>query len=441
MFEIGQRFVKPEARVSMLHHHYQSDSFLAGIDLSDLYDAVQGVRDLLGTALKATGAQRVVLASIKPGAILIEAEGCTEGDQTNVRIHPRVFLEDDPPRAIVEIVASSRAPLALDDLNVLYQSNEPLRHSVSSPQSLLCLPVIHVQAVTGAILLIGDSTSQLTLADRYALGTMAKDALMLLGQPDYFEVRQNSGSATIRAEIALDSIRQEIGEVLRVDHLDAGEGNRTPRLYDRLYALLGQPESGVRWLKPSEPPREKDNSMLWRVVSDTTRTLRLIGEFRELISGSRTRRGGFDLNEVVIESLAALGPRLRQTKVRAKVQNFLTGASLVAGDRMLVSQAIRQALNNSVDAMSGIDDRDRVLSVRCDRIGAESIGLEISDTGSGMEGEAERLFTAFYTTKPERLGLGLALIRLIFELHNGTATVEPNVPFGLTFRATLPMCN
>ncbi|MDQ7982372.1 ATP-binding protein [Paraburkholderia sp. SARCC-3016] len=425
----------------MLHHHYQNDSFLAGIDLSDLYDAVQGVRDLLGTALKATGAQRVVLASIKRSAILIEAEGFTESDQTNVRIHPRVFLDDDPPRAIVEIVANARAPLALDDLNVLYQSDEPFSHSVSSPQSLLCLPVIHVHAVIGAILLIGNSTSQLTLADRYALGTMAKDSLMLLGHPDYFEVRQNSGSANIRAEIALDTIRHELGEALRVDHLATSEGDRVPRLHDRLYALLEQEASGVRWLQPSEPPREKDNSTLWRVVSDTTRTLRLIGEFRELIDGSRTRRGVFDLNEVVIESLASLGPRLRQANVRAKVQNFLTGESLVAGDRMLVSQAVRQALNNSVDAMSGIDDRDRILSVRCDRIGAESIGLEISDTGSGMEGEAEKLFTAFYTTKPERLGLGLALIRLIFELHNGTATVEPNVPFGLIFRATLPMCN
>jgi signal transduction histidine kinase len=425
----------------MLHHHYQNDSFLAGIDLSDLYDAVQGVRDLLGTALKATGAQRVVLVSIKRSAILIEAEGFTESDRANVRILPRVFLDDDPPRAIVEIVANTRAPLALDDLNVLHLSSEPFGHSLSSTQSLVCLPVMHVQAVIGAIVLIGNSTSQLTLADRYALGTMAKDALMLLGHPDYFEVRQNSGNAIIRAEIALGTIRQEIGEALRVDHLDAGEGDRAVRLHDRLYALLEQPESGVRWLKPSEPPREKDNSMLWRVVSDTTRTLRLIGEFRELINGSRTRRGAFDLNEVVIESLASLGPRLRQTNVRAKVQNFLTGESLVAGDRMLVSQAVRQALNNSVDAMSSIDDRDRILSVRCDRIGAENIGLEISDTGSGMEGEAEKLFTAFYTTKPERLGLGLALIRLIFELHNGTAMVEPNAPFGLTFRATLPMCD
>jgi signal transduction histidine kinase len=425
----------------MLHHHYQNDSFLADIDLSDLYDAVQGVRDLLGTALKATGAQRVVLVGIKRSVILIEAEGFTAGDQTTLRIHPRIFLEDDPPRAVVELVANARTPLAIDDMSVLYQRNESSGHSVPRTHSLICLPVVYLQTVIGAVLLIGNGTSQLTLADRYALGIMAEHALMLLGHPNSFEVRQNTGSAMIRAEIALGAVRQDIGTALRFDHSDVGEAARPSHFHERLHALLEREESGVRWLRRSEPPREKDNSMLWRVVSDTTRTLSLIAEFRELINGSPARRGSFDLGEVVIESLAALGSRLRQANIRANMQDFLTGESLVSGDRMLVSQAVWQALNNSIDAMADIDDRDRILSVRCDRIGAASIGLEISDTGTGIDGEAEKLFTAFYTTRPEKLGLGLALIRLIFELHNGTVMVEPNVPFGLTLRATLPVCS
>jgi len=423
----------------MLNHHYQSDTFLAGLDLSDLYDAVQGARDLLETALAATSAQRVVLVSINRSTVLIEAEAFAANDQMNVHIHPRVFLEDDTPRAIIEAVAKSRAPLAVDDANVLYQHSSPY---ASPAYSMICLPVIYSRAVIGAILLTGQNMNRLTAADRYALEVLAEQTLILLGHPDPFEARQNPCSAEVRAKIALNTAQEEIGAVLRFDRLNGREALARPSdFHERLGSLLQRADSGVRWLDRGVPPRERDGSMLCRVLNDATRTISLIAELRELLNGSHGRRRGFDLNEVVLESLASQGTRLRHANVHADIQSLRIGQSLVFGDRLLVSQAISQALGNAIDAMADIQDRQRILSVRCDKTDAADIRLEISDSGTGAEGGLENLFTAFYTTKPEKLGLGLALTRLIFELHNGTAMIKPNFPHGLTFRATLPARN
>jgi signal transduction histidine kinase len=304
---------------------------------------------------------------------------------------------------------------------------------------MICLPVIFSRAVIGALLLTGEGMNRLAAADRYALEVLAEQALVLLGHPDTFEARQNACSAEARAKIALNTVQQEIGAVLRFDYLSGKEWVAHPADFQaRLGALLERADSGVRWLERGIPPRDREESMLCRVLNDATRTISLIAELRELIHGSPARRRSFDLNEVVLESLASQGTRLRLTNVHADIQSLRVGESLVFGDRLLVSQAISQALGNAIDAMADIQDRERILSVRCDRTDAADIRLEISDSGTGAEGGLENLFTAFYTTRPEKLGLGLALIRLIFELHNGTVMIKPNFPHGLVFRATLP---
>jgi len=419
----------------MLNPHHQNDTILAGIDLSELYDAAQGARDLLETALAATGAQRVVLVSIKRNTVLIEAEAFASGDPLNVRIHPRVFGEEDTPRAIIEAVARSRTPLAIDDLNALYPRSSPY---APPPHSMLCLPAVCSRSVIGAILLTGEGIGRLTPADRYALELMTEQALLLLGHPDPFEARQNASAAAARAKLALDTVQQEIGAALRFDSINATGATRPSDFQARLSSMLERADSGVRWLDRGSPPAQRDGSALWRVLSDTTRTLKLIAELRELLNGSAARQGRFDLNEVVLDSLASHGTRLRHVNVRIDTQHLHAGELPVFGDSLLVSQAVSQAFSNAIDAMADIRNRERILAVRCERTDTADIRLEIADSGTGAEGELEQLFTAFYTTRPEKLGLGLALIRLIFELHNGSVMIEPNFPHGLIFRAILP---
>jgi signal transduction histidine kinase len=104
-----------------------------------------------------------------------------------------------------------------------------------------------------------------------------------------------------------------------------------------------------------------------------------------------------------------------------------------------LQQVFLNLVNNAVDAMRGITDRESVLRIASRFSATSGVGLIVSDTGTGIAVDAvERIFDAFYTTKPNGMGMGLAICRAIVEAHGGTLTVSPEVPFGSAFRFSLP---
>jgi signal transduction histidine kinase len=104
-----------------------------------------------------------------------------------------------------------------------------------------------------------------------------------------------------------------------------------------------------------------------------------------------------------------------------------------------LQQVFLNLLNNAADAMRGLSDRDAVLSITSRFSNAKGVELTISDTGMGIDpSHTERIFDAFYTTKPNGMGMGLAICRSIIEAHGGTLSVSPKLPFGSMFRFNLP---
>jgi signal transduction histidine kinase len=90
--------------------------------------------------------------------------------------------------------------------------------------------------------------------------------------------------------------------------------------------------------------------------------------------------------------------------------------------------------------MSGIEGRPRVLSVVTADDGPGTLRVEVRDTGPGVDpARAQQLFDAFYTTKPEGIGMGLAISRSIIEAHGGRLSVVPNEPNGAAFLVSLPL--
>jgi transcriptional regulator with GAF, ATPase, and Fis domain len=224
--------------------------------LAALYGVVQGVRDALATALETMGAQHILLVSIKHGSILIEAEGSAVADQTDVRIQPRKFLEDDITCAIVEMVAKAETPLAIDDVKVLSPHSATFTSLSTHANSLICLPVKLSRNVIGTIILIGKNASQLKLADQRALEAKAKELIVCIRYPFCTEKMQKICDAVIRAEFALDSVRQEMRAVLRGDQCSKGEPVRSVDIYTTLSAMLEREESGFRWLRSKAHPED-----------------------------------------------------------------------------------------------------------------------------------------------------------------------------------------
>jgi signal transduction histidine kinase len=95
---------------------------------------------------------------------------------------------------------------------------------------------------------------------------------------------------------------------------------------------------------------------------------------------------------------------------------------------------------NAIEAMSGVSGRPRDLTIVSGADDADNMFVEVRDTGPGLDPEKrDRLFQSFYTTKPDGIGMGLAISRSIAEAHGGRLSAAPNKPHGAVFRLTLPV--
>jgi signal transduction histidine kinase len=111
----------------------------------------------------------------------------------------------------------------------------------------------------------------------------------------------------------------------------------------------------------------------------------------------------------------------------------------VLGDRVQLQQVILNLVINGIEAIGKSRDGERVLAVRSSRDESDNLIVAVRDTGAGIEPETvERLFDAFFTTKQDGMGMGLAISRTIIESHGGRLWATSNSPKGAVFQFQLP---
>ena len=115
------------------------------------------------------------------------------------------------------------------------------------------------------------------------------------------------------------------------------------------------------------------------------------------------------------------------------------GLSPVQADRIRFQQVVLNLIINATEAMAGNGDGSRELLIGTGKVESEGVFVTVADSGPGLPpGSFERLFEAFYTTKPNGLGMGLPICRSIIEAHGGRMWATPNAPHGAIFQFTLP---
>ena len=110
------------------------------------------------------------------------------------------------------------------------------------------------------------------------------------------------------------------------------------------------------------------------------------------------------------------------------------------GDRTQLQQVTLNLILNAIEAMGGIDAGARELWISTEREAAGGVLVTVRDSGPGLDpADTERVFTAFYTTKPKGMGMGLAICRSMVEAHGGRMWASANEPGGAVFQFTLPL--
>jgi signal transduction histidine kinase len=175
-----------------------------------------------------------------------------------------------------------------------------------------------------------------------------------------------------------------------------------------------------------------------RTIRDGRRAADVITRLRALFSRKDVIIEPVDLNEAAREVIALSRSELERNRVIVR-PTLTDNLPLVKGDRVQLQQVILNLLRNASDAMSSVYDRPRMLLIRTEQGADATVQLSVQDVGAGFRAESlNRLFEAFYTTKSDGMGIGLAVSRSIIENHHGRLWATENKGPGVTFSFSIP---
>jgi signal transduction histidine kinase len=173
-------------------------------------------------------------------------------------------------------------------------------------------------------------------------------------------------------------------------------------------------------------------------MGDADRAGNIIDRIRDHIKKAPPRKHRFDLNEAINEVIVLARGAIAENGV--SVQTRLTeGLAPVEGDRVQVQQVILNLVLNAAEAMSAVDEGARELFITTEQSRTNGVLVAVRDSGPGIDPEhMERVFDAFYTTKPSGVGMGLSICRSIIDAQGGRLWADANEPRGAAFQFTLP---
>jgi PAS domain S-box-containing protein len=239
-----------------------------------------------------------------------------------------------------------------------------------------------------------------------------------------------------------EKLRQTQAELARAVRLTAmGEltASIAHEVNQPLMGVVTNADAATRWLAAVPPNLEEARQAVGRIARDGNRASEVIKRIRTLMKKGIPARIPVNLNELIKETIAVGQAELDRQQVRLKVE-LAAELPCVTADRVQLQQVILNLAMNALDSLSAVADCPRVLRLRTDRPEPNTVRVAVADTGCGIAPqEIERIFEPFYTTKPQGLGMGLAISRSIVEAHGGRLWATQHDGPGVTFQFTLPI--
>jgi PAS domain S-box-containing protein len=203
-------------------------------------------------------------------------------------------------------------------------------------------------------------------------------------------------------------------------------------------AAVTNAEAALCWLDRQPPDLEEVRQVLAQIVQEGKRGVDIVDRVRALVKKAPPRKERLDINEAIREVIELTRGEAVKNSVSVQM-NLADGMPRIEGDRVQLQQVILNLIMNAVEAMSGVSDGPRELLISTRNAEPGGVLVEVRDSGPGFAPAAlERVFEAFYTTKPSGLGLGLSICRSIIDAHGGRLCATRCEPRGTLFQFTIP---
>ena len=239
-----------------------------------------------------------------------------------------------------------------------------------------------------------------------------------------------------RAEAELIQSRAELAHMNRVMTLGELAASIAHEIGQPLAAITTYASAATRWLDATPPDLKEAQQSLARIRDSVQRAADVTARIRMLAKKSPIQTMQVDINETVASVLGLIQREIDRNRItiRSELEDAVPA---VQGDPVQLQQLVLNLLMNAIDAMADSEARDLFLRTRYTD---DKVRVSVFDSGCGLEpGATERLFDAFYTTKPGGMGMGLAICRSIIRSHDGQLSARGNEPCGAVFEFELPL--
>lgn len=241
-----------------------------------------------------------------------------------------------------------------------------------------------------------------------------------------------------RAEEALHKAQAELAHVTRVATLGEMTASIAHEINQPLAAIVTNASACLRWLARPAPDLDEARAAVERIIRDGNRASAVIGRVRALAKKSPPRTDWLNVNDVILDVVALTRSEIQRNRVSLQTQ-FSDRLPPVLADRIQLQQVVLNLIINGIEAMNANSEGQRALWVSTENDGSNGVLIAVRDSGVGLSPESvEHLFDPFYTTKPDGMGMGLAISRSIIEAHGGRLWASINAPRGAIFQFTLP---
>jgi PAS domain S-box-containing protein len=206
-----------------------------------------------------------------------------------------------------------------------------------------------------------------------------------------------------------------------------------------LSAVVTNGNTCLHWLADETTDLAKARSAAARAVRDAERACDIVRRIRALMTKSETQKVEVDMNGIIREVLALTRDELLKRQVSVYTA-FTATLPPIFGDRVQLQQLILNLIMNGIESMAPVAGRPKELTIETHVEGTDHVLVRLRDSGVGLNlDKTDQIFEAFFTTKPEGTGMGLAICRSIVEAHHGRIWASPGTPHGAVFHFSLPM--